>query len=139
MKHTHFALFLVLLLVLVFLIGCEGPTGPAGPAGTDGTDGVGLNTNCTQCHVGDVLLISRMQQFAMSRHGPGWYTRDSGLCVNCHSHQGFLARVETGVWAEPEEPIENVASMNCRTCHQLHTTYTDADFAFTRSGPVVFG
>jgi hypothetical protein len=79
-----------------------------------------------------------MQQFAMSRHGPGVYTGNTGLCVNCHSHQGFLARVETGVWAEPTEPIENVASMNCRTCHQIHTTYTDADFAFTRSGAVEF-
>ena len=135
MKHLRFALFLVLPLVLVFLIGCEGPTGPAG---TDGTDGADLNANCTQCHVGDVLLISRMQQFAMSRHGPGWYTRDTGLCVNCHSHQGFLARIETGVWAEPTEPIVNAASLNCRTCHQIHTTYTDADFALTRSGATEF-
>ncbi len=132
MKRLLPILFLVLPLVLVFLIGCEGPTGP------HGADGVDQNENCTQCHVDDVLLTARLQQFAMSRHGPGVYTRDSGICVNCHSHQGFLARVETGVWAEPTEPIENVASMNCRTCHQIHTTYTDQDFAFTRSGAVEF-
>jgi len=132
MKYLRFSLFPVLPLVLVFLIGCEGPTGTAG------TDGVDQNENCTQCHVNDVLLTAKLQQFSMARHGPGVYTRDSGLCVNCHSHQGFLARVETDVWAEPTEPIENVASMNCRTCHQIHTTYTDADFAFTSDDPVDF-
>jgi len=135
MNFSRTALSLILLSLSIFLIGCEGPTGPAG---TDGTDGADLNANCTQCHVNDVLLIAKMQQFAMSRHGLDWYTRDSGLCVNCHSHQGFLARVETGVWAEPEEPIAYVASMNCRTCHQIHTSYTDDDFAFTRSGAVEF-
>jgi len=138
MKHLRFALFLVLPLVLVFLIGCEGPAGPHGTDGVAGTDGIDQNENCTQCHVNDVTLTAKLQQFSMARHGPGVYTRDTGLCVNCHSHQGFLARIETGVWAEPTEPIENVASMNCRTCHQIHTTYTDADFAFTRSGAVEF-
>ena len=149
MKLSRFKLSLVLLLIPVFLVGCEGDVGPAGPAGPAGEQGdpgapgepgepgADINENCTQCHVNDVLLIAKMQQFAISRHGSA-YTRDSGLCVNCHSHQGFLDRVETGVWAEPEDPMENVTTMNCRTCHQIHTTYTDDDFAFTRSGAVEF-
>jgi len=130
-----------LVLAVFAIAGCEGeqgPMGPEGPQGLPGPVGADLNANCTQCHVNDVKLISKMQQFAMSRHGPGWYTRDTGLCVNCHSHQGYLARIETGVWAEPTDPIDNVASLNCRTCHQIHTTYTDADFAFTRSAATDF-
>ena len=128
----------LLVLAAFAIAGCEGPQGPPGPIGPVGPAGADMNTNCTQCHVNDVTLITKMQQFAIARHGPGVYTRDTGLCVNCHSHQGFLARIETGVWAEPTEPIVNVASMNCRTCHQIHTTYTEADFAFTRSGAVEF-
>jgi len=138
------ALATATLFGVLVVVACEGPAGPAGAdgedgtAGVDGVDGQDVNENCTQCHVNDVQLVTKMQQFAMARHGPGVYTRDAGLCVNCHSHQGFLARIATGVWAEPTEPIEDVASMNCRTCHQIHTTYTDADFAFTRSGAVEF-
>ncbi len=143
MKYSRSRFLLFLFLIPLILIGCEGDTGPAGPAGVDGTDGIDgvdgtdLNENCTQCHVSSTTIISRRQQFAISGHGTA-YTRDTGLCVNCHSHQGFLDRVATGVWAEPEAPLADVAVMNCRTCHQIHSTYTDDDYAFTRSGAVIF-
>ncbi len=138
-------------LVLVLSVGvtaCEGPSGPAGPPGSDGLAGpVGpagqdANQTCTHCHVNDMKLYAKQQQFALSDHGSDYYTRSSGLCVNCHSHQGFLARVATGSWNEDawetDDFIVDAMPMNCRTCHQIHTTYTEADLAFNVQGPVAF-
>jgi hypothetical protein len=44
-----------------------------------------------------------------------------------------MERLATGTVAAD---IENPTPPNCRTCHQIHTTYTDADFAFTNTAPV---
>jgi len=88
--------------------------------------------------VADLLLYAKQQQFLRSDHGSDYYTRSSGVCVNCHSHQGFLARIASGSWEYPGDYVEDAMPMNCRTCHQIHTTYTSADFAFTVQGPVSF-
>ncbi len=141
-----------LVLVLALSVtACEGPIGPAGPAGSagpigatgaTGAAGQDANQTCTQCHVGDLLLFAKQEQFARSDHGLDYYTRGTGLCANCHSHQGFLLRVATGSWNEAswesDDFIVDAAPMNCRTCHQIHTTYTSADFAFNVQGPVEF-
>jgi hypothetical protein len=36
---------------------------------------------------------------------------------------------------EATATVEDPAPINCRTCHQIHTTYTAADYALTVSGP----
>lgn len=133
---------------------CEGPTGPAGPSGSAGSAGLAgpagpvgpagqdANQTCTDCHVSDMTLYAKQEQFARSDHGFEYYTRGTGLCANCHSHQGFLARVATGSWNEEswesEDFIVDAMPMNCRTCHQIHTTYTGADFALNVEDPVAF-
>lgn len=122
--------------------GAAGPAGPAGPAGAAGPAGQDANQTCTDCHVNDMTLYAKQQQFAQSDHGFEYYTRASGICVNCHTHQGFLARVTTGSWNEDawdsDDFIVDAMPMNCRTCHQIHTTYTGADFAFNVQSPVAF-
>jgi hypothetical protein len=45
--------------------------------------------------------------------------------------------METGV-PEATADVLDPAPINCRTCHQIHSTYTAADYAFTASGPVTF-
>jgi hypothetical protein len=84
--------------------------------------------------VGDELLLAKQLQYAVSIHRTGDHLYNSRSCGSCHSHQGFLERVDTdayGVVGEIEDPVY----VNCRTCHQIHTTYTDADFAFTATTP----
>lgn len=131
--------FATALFLLPMLTACEGPIGPAGstgpagsagPAGPVGPAGQDVNENCTQCHTGDVNLYAKQVQWAKSGHGVADALYDRTSCSVCHSHQGFLERVETGEW-ETAATVTDVVGINCRTCHQLHTTYTSADYAFT--------
>jgi hypothetical protein len=115
--------------------GAAGPAGPQGPAGQDGQD---ANQTCTECHVADLTLWVKQQQLIESAHGPGQYVRDSGECAVCHTHQGFLERLETGEWAYSAGSVDDVAAMNCRTCHMIHETYTAADYTRRSSVPVAF-
>jgi hypothetical protein len=132
------------------LAGCEGPTGPAGPAGTAGAAGPAgpagpqgpagpagqdANQNCTQCHVNDTRLFARELQYKNSVHYTGGdFERSTAPCAACHTHEGFIERIASG--AQTAGPIDQPSPPNCRTCHQIHTTYTDADFAFTATAPV---
>jgi hypothetical protein len=77
-----------------------------------------------------VSLYAKEVQWANSGHGEANYLYDRTSCSVCHSHQGFLERVATGEW-ETAAAIPDVVGINCRTCHQIHTTYTAADLAFT--------
>jgi hypothetical protein len=67
----------------------------------------------------------------------GNFERSTASCAGCHTHQGFTERMETGV-TEATADVLDPAPINCRTCHQIHTTYTAADYALTASGPVTF-
>ncbi|MDH3457194.1 MAG: hypothetical protein OER90_10170 [Gemmatimonadota bacterium] len=126
------------------LAACEGPAGPAGvpggegpqgPAGPAGPPGVDATANCTQCHVSDVTLFAKQVQYQQSTHRLGGnFERNATSCAICHTHQGFLERVASGAYATAQT-IQDPAPINCRTCHQIHTTYTDADYAFTATTP----
>ena len=143
-----------LLTAVVFLlplgIACEGPRGPEGPAGIAGPEGpqgpqgpqgpIGpagqdANENCVQCHNNDVTLFAIQVQYAKSTHRLGGnFERSTTSCATCHTHQGFLERIETGATSTSQDVLDP-APINCRTCHQIHTTFTSADYAFTVSGP----
>jgi hypothetical protein len=113
--------------------GATGPQGPAGPAGPAGADG---NSTCTECHVNDTRIFARELQYEGSAHylnGNYAYGNRSG-CADCHTHQGFLARLAGG-WGAGTA-VDNPAPQNCRTCHHIHETYTDADFALRAQDPV---
>src|SRR5690606_24509754 len=49
--------------------------------------------------------------------------------------QGFLEVAGTGL-ATTTAPIEDPLPQNCYTCHQIHRTYTEADWALTQDQPV---
>jgi len=147
---------IALFVAAVFLIpaiACEGPKGPEGPAGADGPTGPqgpqgpqgpagpagqDANENCTQCHTDNVQLFATQVQYETSTHRLGGnFERSTASCAGCHTHQGFIERMETGV-PEATTDVSNPAPINCRTCHQIHTTYTSADYALTASGAVEF-
>ena len=132
---------LPLLVAAVFLVplvtGCEGPAGPEGPAGATGAQGPAgqdATETCTQCHTNSVGLYAVQVQYAKSTHRLGGnFERSTTSCAPCHTHQGFIERIATGATSTADD-ILNPAPINCRTCHQIHTTYTQADYAFTVSG-----
>jgi hypothetical protein len=55
-------------------------------------------------------------------------------CADCHTHQGFLARLAGG-WGAGEA-VDDPAPQNCRTCHKIHETYTRADYDLRAQSPV---
>lgn len=111
------------------LASCEGPMGKDGIAGTD------ANENCTECHNNNAMIATKAAQWVESAHAIGGnaaYANRSG-CVQCHTSQGFLEYVAEGSTANlsiPSEPMQ----INCYTCHEIHTTFTESDWALTKPG-----
>jgi len=79
-----------------------------------------------------VTLFAKQLQYGTSQHRNGDTWTRTGSCSRCHTHEGFVAFAETG----EEISATNLAPINCRTCHQIHNTYTDADYALTTTAPV---
>jgi hypothetical protein len=136
------------LLFGVFMAACEGAQGPAGEDGADGTngtngvdgvDGQDANQNCIQCHFNDTELLAKQLQYLNSFHYTGGdFERSTTSCAPCHTHEGFI---ETRIVNDPPTQVTaadvvDPTPPNCRTCHMIHTTYTDADYAFTTSSAV---
>jgi hypothetical protein len=130
---------------VALLLGCEGPAGPAGatgaagPEGPAGPAGADQNETCTQCHDDDIRIVVRQLQWGMSKHGSGENVNraTSTTCGICHGHEGFAERAESGFTiTAATASTDNPTPINCRTCHEIHTTYTEADFARVTSDPV---
>jgi hypothetical protein len=135
---------------LAFMSGCEGPTGPAGADGadgadgtngvdgTDGTDGVDGNVTCLECHSA-TTPDEKATEFARSVHAAGAiavdYAGSRTSCAQCHSHEGYLEFARTGSVAET---IAIPTAWQCKTCHNIHTTFEQTDYAFRLGDPVTF-
>jgi hypothetical protein len=77
-------------------------------------------------------------QWAHSTHATGGnYERNAKDCAPCHTSQGFLEIIQTGMM-ETDVAISNPNPPNCYTCHNIHDTYTTDDWSFTTSDPVEF-
>lgn len=112
-------------------VGPVGPTGPTGPTG-DGTQ------NCVLCHGSSQLITAKEYQWEHSVHATGGNNSHNATnCAGCHTSQGFLERIATDApLGATAAAIEDPLPQNCYTCHQIHKTYTDADWAFTQTDPV---
>lgn len=129
--------------------GPAGPAGPpgavgvAGPAGADGTaaDISAADLSCAECHDSSTLLVSKQAQFAESHHATGgaFVRGGSARCAGCHGSEAAEARIEAGL--DPRDPsiegVVNVSPYTCRTCHDIHETYTSADFSRTGDAAAV--
>jgi len=138
----------VLIAATVIFTACAGPqgepgpAGPAGPAGPQGDPGPAPKTTdltCTECHNDTTLIISKEGQFReTSVHGTGesFIRGEEGSCAGCHGTEGAKARINAGLTPHDAsvEGIVNVSPFDCRTCHNIHATYTSEDWALTGAG-----
>jgi hypothetical protein len=129
--------------------GPEGPQGPPGPAGPQGPPGAAgevaeidvADLSCTGCHNDTTLISGKRSAWELSAHGSGeaFVRGTSATCAGCHSGGGFSARIAAGLHpGEVEEGDPNPTRQDCRTCHQIHTTYTSDDWALETTDPVAF-
>ncbi len=151
--NKFFQLFTLAIcaVAFAFVTGCEGPEGPVGPQGTqgdagttgaqgekgdDGTPGVAGNVTCLECHSQD-FRDEKLEEFHRSVHFAGAiavdYAGGRSGCARCHSHEGYLEFARTGTVAEN---ITLPSAWECRTCHDIHTTFEQTDFAFRLGEPV---
>jgi hypothetical protein len=110
--------------------GANGPQGPAGPAGPSGAE------QCGVCHNNASSLFGKQVQWGESVHGMG-EAFDEGYrttCAGCHSSQGFNEIIKTGA-DTTKVGFFDAATINCRTCHKVHTKYNDSDWELTFTSP----
>jgi hypothetical protein len=124
-----------LFAALPLLSACEGEPGPAGPPGEPAAAAVG----CADCHNASTVITAKTLQWEQSKHWWGGnFTRGTNAsCAGCHSSEGFTQRIDAGL--QPNQltaGIANPTPIKCRTCHQIHTTHTEADWALRVSEPV---
>jgi hypothetical protein len=94
---------------------------------------------CTECHNATTLISGKSTAWAESLHGSGEaYARGtSSRCAGCHSGGTYVARVAEGKSpGEVDAGDPDPTRQDCRTCHQIHNTYTGADWALTTTDPV---
>jgi len=133
MTKRKWLVLLGFIVILVAAMACSGPAGPAGPAGVDATSG------CSDCHNETTVVKARQVQYENSLHGAGYtFERNGADCAACHTAEGFLVAQATG--STPTEAldavVQNPSPVNCRTCHEIHETYSEDDWALRVTGPV---
>jgi len=141
----------VLIAATVLITACAGaqgepgPAGPAGPAGPQGEPGpaaVTTDLTCTECHNDTSLISSKKANWQESLHGQGTAFIEEGgnkNCAFCHSGATFSASVAKGLaFNAVESGDANPTHQDCRTCHQIHTSYTSADWALETNAAVTF-
>jgi len=121
--------------------GPAGPEGPAGPAGADGADAVAAEAEmtCSECHDDSSVLTGKQFEWAESNHGiseSAAYAGGRSSCTGCHSGASFSDMVAAGLTPDQVESVTAVTKQDCRACHQVHTTYTGADWALETTDPV---
>jgi hypothetical protein len=134
-------MYMLLVMVAISLVSCtkEGPAGKDGANGQDGEDGINGTdgtASCIQCHDNTQEMFARVNQWEHSMHATGETSFENGTsCAVCHTSQGFLERMANDTTATTAA-IENPNMVNCYTCHNIHSTYQPADWAFTYADPV---
>jgi hypothetical protein len=95
---------------------------------------------CTECHNDSALITSKEAAWQQSLHGAGTAFIEEGgntNCAGCHSGATFSTMVAAGQnFSQIESGDANPTHQDCRTCHQIHTTYTSDDWALETNAPV---
>jgi hypothetical protein len=121
--------------------GPVGPAGAAGPAGPAGPAGADASTTCKDCHTSGTTLTGKVTAWSTSVHGSGpafAIAGEEAACVGCHTGSGFAEALAAGTnnTAGLKTADPNPTRIDCRACHQIHTTYTAKDWALKIIDPV---
>ncbi|MHC4174044.1 MAG: cytochrome c3 family protein [Planctomycetota bacterium] len=96
-------------------------------------------TACTDCHNDTTVITGKKTSWSESMHGTGEaYGRGTrSSCAACHSGGAFSAMVAAGLTPDTVEAGDpNPTRQDCRACHQIHTSYTAADWVLETTAPV---
>ena len=144
------ALLVLAAFALTACAGEAGPPGPAGPEGPQGEQGEAgpagesvsmVDLTCTECHNDTTIITGKKASWETSLHSVGTsaaYAGGRDGCAACHSGGTFKEMIAAG--AHPgnyEGDTMDVTHQDCRTCHEIHTTYTGDDWALTTTEPAV--
>jgi hypothetical protein len=95
---------------------------------------------CTECHNDTAIITGKKVAWESSVHGSGTaaaYAGGRGGCAACHSGAAFSEMVAAGETPATWEGVSaDVTHQDCRTCHQVHTTYTGDDWALETDADV---
>ena len=98
------------------------------------------DASCTECHNDTSIITGKKAAWEESLHGSGVAFIEEGprnTCAGCHSGATFSAMIAAGQnFTEVESGDANPTHQDCRTCHQIHTTYTGEDWALETTEPV---
>jgi hypothetical protein len=96
--------------------------------------------SCTECHNDTAIITGKKAPWSTSVHGSGTAAEYAGGrdgCTGCHSGASFSKMIAAGQTpATYEGDAADVTHQDCRTCHQIHVTYTGADWALETTDPV---
>ena len=79
-------------------------------------------STCFNCHTDqDLFLVAASEQWARSTHASGNnIDRNTPPCNECHTHEGYLAKLA----GETLDEAENPNAIHCFTCHAPHSNDT---------------
>lgn len=126
----------ILLFAIGILIAMSNVLSSCTKKGDTGAAGKDQNATCTQCHTFTDTIVAKMFQYAASKHASGSTLTEAtrNACAPCHSSEGFEECLKTGA-DTTAYGYSDAAPINCRTCHQIHETYTASDWAVRTTAP----
>ena len=137
---------LIIAAVVITACGTPGPQGPQGepgPAGPQGEPGPAMTVadlTCTECHNDTAIITGKKANWEESLHGSGTAFIEEGgnkSCAFCHSGATFSETIAAGgSFNTVESGDADPTHQDCRTCHQIHVTYTGEDWALETDAPV---
>jgi len=148
MKNLKLINLLLIVATSLLLVNCttepiypEGAAGADGIDGVDGTNGIDGATGTTECAACHNISTSEAvhKSYLFSAHAAGGavsYAGSRASCAQCHSNEGYVDYVTTGVTTDYDNPTP----ISCKTCHDTHTTFDfeneGFDYALRAIGPV---
>lgn len=95
---------------------------------------------CTECHNDTAIITRHKANWETSVHGSGAglaYAGERTDCAGCHDGAAFSEMIAAGLnFSQVESGNAAPTHQDCRTCHQIHVTYTGDDWALETSDPV---
>ena len=135
-KYLTFALGPAILILMILV--------PALSMGQSDVSAVPAELlSCTECHNDSTLITGKVAQWETSGHGTGEAYAGEGpnkSCTGCHSGGGFSDMIAAGLEPNSSALVGdlNPTRQDCRACHQVHNTYTGADWALETVADVNF-